>query len=362
MEGVSHEACSLAGTLKLGKLICFYDDNGISIDGEVHGWFTDDTPERFEAYGWQVIRAVDGHDAEAIKRAIEAAKAETARPTLICCKTIIGWGAPNKQGTEATHGAALGDAEVAATRKALDWPYEPFVIPDEIRAGWDATGRGRQGREELDGPPGGLRARRIRSSRPNSSAACRASCPPTGASRSTTSSARRVEKPAAVATRSSSQQVLNVLARRCRSCSAARPTSPVRTTRTTRARRRSPRDDIDGNYLHYGVREFGMTAIMNGIALHGGFMPYGGTFLVFSDYARNARAHGGADEAARRARLHARLDRPRRGRPDAPAGGARRQPAHDPEHAAVAAVRYGRDRDRLGGRGRASRTGRRAWC
>ena len=142
MEGISHEACSLAGTLKLGKLIAFYDDNGISIDGEVHGWFTDDTPGRFEAYGWQVIRAVDGHDAEAIKRAIEAAKAETVKPTLICCKTIIGWGAPNKQGTEATHGSALGDAEVAATRKAIDWPYEPFVIPEEIRQGWDARAAG----------------------------------------------------------------------------------------------------------------------------------------------------------------------------------------------------------------------------
>ena len=138
MEGISHEACSLAGTLQLGKLVAFYDDNGISIDGEVHGWFTDDTPGRFAAYGWHVVPNVDGHDAAAVEAAIQAAKAETHRPSLICCKTIIGWGSPNKQGTEATHGAALGDAEVAATRVALDWPHAPFVIPDDIRAGWEA--------------------------------------------------------------------------------------------------------------------------------------------------------------------------------------------------------------------------------
>ena len=142
MEGVSHEACSLAGTLQLGKLVCFYDDNGISIDGEVHGWFTDDTPGRFEAYGWHVVRDVDGHDADAISRAIAAAKAETRRPSLICCKTIIGWGSPNKQGTEATHGAALGEAEVAATREHIGWPYEPFVVPDPIRLAWDARAAG----------------------------------------------------------------------------------------------------------------------------------------------------------------------------------------------------------------------------
>ena len=142
MEGISHEACSLAGTLQLGKLVAFYDDNGISIDGEVHGWFTDDTPGRFAAYGWHVVPNVDGHDAAAVEAAIQAAKAETHRPTLICCKTIIGWGSPNKQGTEATHGAALGDAEVAATRVALDWPHAPFLIPDDIRAGWDAKSKG----------------------------------------------------------------------------------------------------------------------------------------------------------------------------------------------------------------------------
>jgi transketolase len=144
MEGISHEACSLAGTLGLGKLIFFYDDNGISIDGEVGGWFTDDTPARFQAYGWHVVRDVDGHDAKAVKKAIEAARREAERPSIICCKTIIGWGAPTMQGTEATHGAALGEEEVARTRENIGWPYAPFEIPDEIRAGWDATGRGRK--------------------------------------------------------------------------------------------------------------------------------------------------------------------------------------------------------------------------
>ena len=144
MEGISHEACSLAGTLGLGRLIAFYDDNGISIDGEVHGWFTDDTPRRFEAYGWHVIPGVDGHDADAVRRAIDAALAETTRPSLICCKTIIGWGAPNKQGTEATHGSALGEAEVAAARLELDWPHPPFEVPEDIRRGWDARARGRE--------------------------------------------------------------------------------------------------------------------------------------------------------------------------------------------------------------------------
>src|SRR6187431_2804002 len=142
MEGISHEVSSLAGTLKLGKLICFYDDNGISIDGEVHGWFTDDTPKRFEAYGWHVVPNVDGHDPQAVEAAIKAAKADSNRPSMICCKTIIGWGAPNKQGTEATHGAALGADEVAAARKHIEWPYEPFQIPNEISAGWDARKRG----------------------------------------------------------------------------------------------------------------------------------------------------------------------------------------------------------------------------
>jgi transketolase len=287
MEGVSHEACSLAGTLKLGKLTCFYDDNGISIDGEVHGWFTDDTPKRFEAYGWHVVRDVNGHDATAIERAIQAAKSEPDRPSLICCKTIIGWGAPNKQGTEATHGAALGEAEVAATRKNIEWPYEPFVVPEEIRAAWDARAAGakveRSWQERLSAYAGAypeLAAefeRRMKGELPDGWRA---------AVEGFVRAAQ--EKPAAVATRSASQKVLDVLG-------AAIPellggSADLTGSNNTNHKRSKAitGSDIGGNYLHYGVREFGMTAIMNGIALHGGFVPYGGTFLVFSDYARNA--------------------------------------------------------------------------
>jgi transketolase len=287
MEGVSHEVCSLAGTLKLGKLVCFYDDNGISIDGEVHGWFTDDTPGRFEAYGWQVIRSVDGHDAESIRRAIEAARAEPDRPTLICCKTIIGWGAPNKQGTEATHGAALGDAEVAAARKQLDWPYEPFVVPDEIRLAWDAKAAG-AGAEKVWQD----RMASYAKAYPDHAAELERRLKgelPAGWQRAVADFIQAaVDKPAAVATRSSSQQVLNVL------CAAVPEmlggSADLTGSNNTNHKGCKPitAEDIGGDYLHYGVREFGMTAIMNGIALHGGFVPFGGTFLVFSDYARNA--------------------------------------------------------------------------
>jgi transketolase len=287
MEGVSHEACSLAGTLKLGKLVCFYDDNGISIDGEVHGWFTDDTPRRFEAYGWHVVRDVDGHDAAAVERAIVAAKAETSRPSLICCKTIIGWGAPNKQGTEATHGAALGDAEVAATRKHIDWPHEPFVVPDDIRQGWDARAAGAAAEQAWNSRLDAYRKafpelaaeleRRMRGELPK------------GWRNAVDEFVRAAqEKPAAVATRSSSQQVLHVLGAAIPEMLGGSADLTGSNNTNHKASKTVSGDDIGGNYLHYGVREFGMTAIMNGVALHGGFVPYGGTFLVFSDYARNA--------------------------------------------------------------------------
>jgi transketolase len=287
MEGVSHEACSLAGTLKLGKLICFYDDNGISIDGEVHGWFTDDTPRRFEAYGWQVVPDVDGHDAAAIEAAIKVAKAETQRPTLICCKTIIGWGAPNKQGTEATHGAPLGDAEVAAAREKLGWTAPPFVVPDDIRAGWDARTRGAAAEKSWQ-----QRLSAYRAAHPELAAEferrLRGELPAGWRERLQDFVAATIEKPAALATRSSSQQVLNVLG-------AAIPemlggsADLTGSNNTNHKLSKSVADPADGgNYVHYGVREFGMCAMMNGIALHGGFIPYGGTFLVFSDYARNA--------------------------------------------------------------------------
>ncbi len=287
MEGVSHEACSLAGTLGLGKLTCFYDDNGISIDGEVHGWFTDDTPKRFEAYGWQVIPDVDGHDPVAVERAIEAATVDTTRPTLICCKTIIGWGSPNKQGTEATHGAALGEAEVAATRANIDWPYEPFVIPDELKRAWDARERGVEVERDWT-----ARLAAYRKAHPELAAELErrlAGRLPEGWQHALAEFASAAqEKLAAVATRSSSQQVLNVLGVAIPEMLGGSADLTGSNNTNHKGSKAVTHDDFTGNYLHYGVREFGMTAIMNGVSLHGGFVPYGGTFLVFSDYARNA--------------------------------------------------------------------------
>jgi transketolase len=287
MEGVSHEACSLAGTLRLGKLICFYDDNGISIDGEVHGWFTDDTPKRFEAYGWHVVRDVDGHDPAAIERAIAAATAEGERPSLICCKTIIGWGAPNKQGTEATHGAALGEAEVAATRKYIDWPHEPFVVPEDIRAAWDARRTGAKAEQAWQ-----QRMAAYRQAHPELAAELERRLRgelPAGWRDAVLEFARSAqEKPAALATRSSSQKTLDVLGSAIPEMLGGSADLTGSNNTNHRGSQAVTAEGLGGNYLHYGVREFGMTAIMNGVALHGGFVPYGGTFLVFSDYARNA--------------------------------------------------------------------------
>ncbi|HYM35872.1 MAG TPA: transketolase [Steroidobacteraceae bacterium] len=287
MEGVSHEACALAGTLKLGKLIAFYDDNGISIDGEVHGWFTDDTPKRFEAYGWQVIANVDGHDPAAVERAIVAAKAETSKPTFICCKTIIGYGAPNKQGTEATHGAALGVDEVAAARRQLNWPYPAFTIPPEIYSVWDARAAGAKREAQwLE------RFAAYRKQYPELAAEferrMQGKLPSTFSTIINNYVAQASQTGASVATRQASQAALN----------AYGPSLPefiggsADLTGSNNTNRKDSKvisaDDASGNYLHYGVREFGMAAIMNGLSLHGGVIPYGGTFLVFSDYARNA--------------------------------------------------------------------------
>ena len=285
MEGISHEACSFAGVLGLGKLIVFYDDNGISIDGPVKGWFRDDTPKRFEAYGWHVLRDVDGMDGEAVVAAIRAARAETARPTLICCKTIIGWGAPHKQGTAHAHGEALGIEEVAATRKAIGWPYEPFVIPAELRAAWDHRARGaaaeqswRELFERYRTAHPQLAAeleRRISGGRPARWAELLAQV---------RTSALGQKSPQA--TRQSSQMVLDILGPSVPELfGGSADLTPSNNTMFKGAHTVGPEG---GNYLHYGVREFGMTAILNGLAAHGGFLPYGGTFLVFSDYARNA--------------------------------------------------------------------------
>jgi transketolase len=287
MEGVSHEACSFAGTFELGKLIGFYDDNGISIDGKVSGWFADDTPKRFEAYGWHVIPHVDGQDAEAVAAAIQAARAETQRPTLICCKTVIGWGAPNRQGTKAAHGEALGADEVALARKTLNWPYEPFVIPQPLLDAWDHHAAGSAAETAWNELFGRYRAahpelaaeleRRMRGDLP-------ANWSDTVAKART--AAKQESKPQA--TRQSSQASLNVigplvpeLLGGSADLTGSNNTQQKNSVAVTPA-------DFSGHYFHYGVREFGMTAIMNGMALHGGFIPYGGTFLVFSDYARNA--------------------------------------------------------------------------
>jgi transketolase len=286
MEGLSHEACSLAGTLGLGKLIVFYDDNGISIDGQVKGWFTDDTPKRFQAYGWRVIHDVDGHDAAAIEMALRKARKQTGKPTLICCKTVIGCGAPNMAGTHDVHGARLGAAETAATRAALGWPFPAFEVPYDIRQGWDGRKRGRRIRKAWHRrfkayaaayPDQALEfSRRIAGTLPADFAR--------GCDAWTASSARAVDP---VATRKASQLIISAFVAvlpELLGGSADLTGSNLTNWKTCRA----VSADSAGNYIHYGVREFGMTAIMNGIALHSGFIPFGGTFLVFSDYARNA--------------------------------------------------------------------------
>ncbi len=286
MEGVSHEACSLAGALGLGKLICFYDNNGISIDGKVKGWFTDDTSKRFEAYGWHV-QEVDGFDGDAIAAAIRAAQAETARPSLINCRTIIGWPAPHKQGTASAHGEALGADEVAATKKILGWTAPPFEVPEPLRAAWDHREAGRAaeaGWQELYGryqkahPE--LAAefeRRMRSALPRDWSAT---------AQAALKAAQGVKDPQA--TRKSSGAALNEMAPAMPELFGGSADLTPSNDTWTKVSRAITREDLSGNYLHYGVREFGMTAAMNGIALHGGFIPYGGTFLTFSDYARNA--------------------------------------------------------------------------
>ncbi|MDJ0711162.1 MAG: transketolase [Woeseiaceae bacterium] len=287
MEGISHEACSLAGTLKLGKLICFYDDNNISIDGEVGGWFTDDTAKRFEAYGWQVIDDVDGHDATAIAAAIDKAVADENRPSMICCKTIIGFGAPNKQGTASTHGAPLGDDEIAAARKELDWNFAPFDIPDDIVAAWD--GRERGSAEETSWNE---RFAAYHESHPELAAEFArrmAGRLPHGWCQHADQAIADINSEAAdMATRKASLRALNAFAPLLPEMAGG--SADLTGSNLTKHDGSTPisGDDASGNYIWFGVREFGMTAICSGLRLHGGFIPYSGTFLTFSDYSRNA--------------------------------------------------------------------------
>ena len=286
MEGVSHEACSLAGTLGLGKLIAFYDDNGISIDGHVEGWFTDDTPKRFEAYGWQVIPDVDGHSAEAIERAILDAKAEKSRPTLICCKTVIGMGSPNKAGTHDVHGAPLGADEIAAVRAHIGWPHAPFEIPADVYAAWNGKPRG-----EVFESNWNRRFEAYQAVFPAEAAEFKrrmaGELPADWAAKSAAAIAEIAAKAENIATRKASQNAIGAFAPLLPELIGGSADLAGSNLTLWKGSKGVTRVD-GGNYLFYGVREFGMTAIANGLSLHGGLIPYTATFLVFSDYARNA--------------------------------------------------------------------------
>jgi transketolase len=287
MEGISHESCALAGTLGLGKLIAFWDDNGISIDGDVEGWFTDDTPKRFEAYGWQVIPGVDGHDPDQIRAAIEQAQANTEQPTLICCKTIIGFGSPNKEGKEDCHGAPLGDDEIALTRARLGWNHGPFDVPQDIYDDWDARASGMRAENEWNERFAAYRAafpeladqllRRISGD-----------LPADFSDKADAWIQAVADKGETIASRKASQNALNAFGPMLPELLGGSADLAGSNLTLWSGARGVSRQDASGNYLFYGVREFGMSAIINGLALHGGFVPYGATFLVFMEYARNA--------------------------------------------------------------------------
>ncbi|WAJ38045.1 transketolase [Pseudomonas sp. GOM7] len=287
MEGISHEVCSLAGTLGLGKLIAFYDDNGISIDGEVEGWFTDDTPQRFEAYGWQVIRNVDGHDAEEIKIAIETARKTLDQPTLICCKTTIGFGSPNKQGKEECHGAPLGNDEIALTRAALGWNHGPFEIPAEIYAEWDAKAAGAAA-EAAWNDKFAVYAAAFPELAAEFKRRIAGELPADFAEKAAAYVREVAEKGETIASRKASQNTLNAFGPLLPEFLGGSADLAGSNLTLWKGCKGVSEADAAGNYLFYGVREFGMSAIMNGIALHGGFVPYGATFLIFMEYARNA--------------------------------------------------------------------------
>ncbi|MGE4408867.1 transketolase [Pseudomonas sp.] len=286
MEGISHEVCSLAGTLGLNKLIAFYDDNGISIDGEVHGWFTDDTPRRFEAYGWQVIRNVDGHDADEIQMAIDTAR-KSDQPTLICCKTIIGFGSPNKQGKEESHGSALGEAEIALTREALGWKHGPFEIPAEIYAEWDAKQKGAEAETAWN-----QRFAAYAAEFPVLAAEFKrrmaGELPADFAEKASEFIREVATKGETIASRKASQNCLNAFGPLLPELLGGSADLAGSNLTLWKGCKPVVAEDASGNYMYYGVREFGMSAIMNGVALHGGLIPYGATFLMFMEYARNA--------------------------------------------------------------------------
>ena len=287
MEGISHEACSLAGTLGLGKLVAFYDDNGISIDGEVEGWFTDDTVERFRAYGWQVIPNVDGHNAEEVQVAIENARANTDQPTLICCKTVIGFGSPNKQGKEESHGAALGEDEIALTRESLGWKHGPFEIPADIKQAWDGSEKGAAAQSDWQ-----QRFDAYQAAYPELAAEFlrrQAGELPANFQEQADAYIRECqEKGDKVATRKASQNTLDAFGPLLPELAGGSADLAGSNNTIWKGCKSVTADDASGNYIHYGVREFAMTAIQNGLCLHGGLRPYGGTFLVFMEYARNA--------------------------------------------------------------------------
>jgi len=287
MEGISHEACSLAGTLGLNKLVAFYDDNGISIDGEVHGWFTDDTPKRFEAYGWQVIPNVDGHDAEEIRTAIATALKETDRPTLICCKTIIGFGSPNKQGKEEAHGSALGADEIVLTRKQLGWEHEAFVVPQNIYDAWNAKAKGAEKENDWN-----KRFEIYKKAHPELAnelqRRLKGDLPADFSAKAQAYVNECQQKGETIASRKASQNTLNAYGALLPEFLGGSADLAGSNLTIWKGSKGVNANEAGGNYLYYGVREFGMSAMMNGIALHGGFIPYGATFLVFMEYARNA--------------------------------------------------------------------------
>jgi transketolase len=287
MEGISHEVCSLAGTLGLGKLIAFYDDNGISIDGQVQGWFTENIPERFHAYGWQVIRKVDGHHADAIEAAIREARSDTTRPTLICCQTVIGKGSPKKAGTADVHGAPLGADEIAATRAAIGWNHGPFEIPSAIYAAWDAKEKGAAAEADWN-----ARFAAYRAAHPELAAEftrrMAGELPAEWSANAAAFIKETAAKAETIATRKASQNAIAGIAPQLPELIGGSADLAHSNLTLWKGSQGLARGNAAGNYIYYGVREFGMTAIANGLALHGGFIPYTATFLVFSDYARNA--------------------------------------------------------------------------